>query len=553
MASLTVYSVLAGVLIMLAAELAENAAARLRLPRRAVWIAGLAASSVLPFYSIVASRNSSTAPSAVALAEAPRGAETSSGRTAGTDDGGADARTIPVVGKLFIPRVDPPLERALEWPLTILWFGGAVAVALVYGLAWLRLERVALGWSRARVDGLEVLVSGHTGPAVLGFAKPRIVVPRWLLDAPPAMRAMVLRHEREHVAAHDQLLLLAGLWLCALAPWNLVLWRQLHRLRLAIEIDCDARVVRGGVEGSAYARALLAVRERRSVAPLAAVALTEPSSQLERRIRLLFDPPRVGKAMVAVSLAAALTLLVAAGSLEVEAQDARAGEPAAQAPPDARGRVRDEVSELHRQAISGLVLGGKRIAILVDVSATMLDRVPVAAERRRAMSADEQRESPKWRQLVATVDWLTTRIPVDSRFQIIAFNDTARSLVAGTDGWIDGRDDAAIGRAIQALREQVSPSGGRNLQSALAAAGRLSPPADNVYVLVDGLPTTSDTNGGATDRMAHFKAAVESRPPNAPINVILLPLETEALAAPAYWTVALETRGSLVAPSEDWP
>jgi hypothetical protein len=170
------------------------------------------------------------------------------------------------------------------------------------------------------------------------------------------------------------------------------------------------------------------------------------------------------------------------------------------------------------------------------------------------MSAGEQRESRKWRQLVATVDWLTMKIPIESQFQVIAFNDTARSLVAGTDGrWIDGRDDAAIERAVHALREEVSPSGARNLQAALAAAGRLSPPVDNVYLLVDGLPTTSDSSAATTDRLTHFKAAVNSRPPDTPINVILLPLEADASAAPAYWTVALETKGSLVAPAEDWP
>jgi len=549
MASLMVYSVLAGLLIMLAVGLAENAAAPLRRPRRGLWFAALAASSILPLYSIVSSRN---ALSAVALGEPPTAAaESSSGMTAGRGDAGTSARTIPLIGKigkLFVPRVDLPFGRALEGPLAILWLGGIATVALVYCLAWLRLRRDVRGWTSTRIDGFDVLVSGQTGPAVFGFAKPRIVVPRWLLDAPTATRAMVLRHEGEHVAANDQLLLLAGLWLCALAPWNVVLWLQLRRLRLAIEIDCDARVVRGGVDGSAYARALLAVRERPSVTPLAAIALTEPISQLERRIRLLFDAPRVSKPMVALSLAAALVLLVVAGTLQVEAQATRAG--GITGPP----RVRNESPELHRQRISGLVLGGRHIAILVDVSATMLDRVPVDAERRRAMSADQQRDSQKWRQLVATVDWLTTRIPTESQFQVISFNDVARSLVAGTDGrWIDGRDDAAIDSAVHALREQILPGGERNLESALAAAGRLSPPVDNVYLLVDGLPTTSDTGSTATGPLAHFTAASHSKPPNAPINVILLPMETEASTAPAYWTFALETSGSLVAPAEDWP
>ena len=64
---------------------------------------------------------------------------------------------------------------------------------------------------------------------------PRIVVSAWVLDLPPERRALVLAHEREHVAARDPLLLTAGALVLALTPWNATLSYALRRLHLAVE------------------------------------------------------------------------------------------------------------------------------------------------------------------------------------------------------------------------------------------------------------------------------------------------------------------------------
>jgi hypothetical protein len=37
------------------------------------------------------------------------------------------------------------------------------------------------------------------------------------------------------------------------------------------------------------------------------------------------------------------------------------------------------------------------------------------------------------------------------------------------------------------------------------------------------------------------------------VNVLLFAMEGDAQAAPSYWTLALRTGGSMMAPSEDWP
>ena len=38
-----------------------------------------------------------------------------------------------------------------------------------------------------------------------------------------------------------------------------------------------------------------------------------------------------------------------------------------------------------------------------------------------------------------------------------------------------------------------------------------------------------------------------------PVNTILLAMEGDPNAAPAYWVLALGTGGSLLAPADDWP
>ena len=70
---------------------------------------------------------------------------------------------------------------------------------------------------------------------------------RWLLRRAPDEQRIVLAHEAEHVRARDPLLLAAGCAGVALLPWHPVSWWLLARLRLAVELDCDRRVLRRGV------------------------------------------------------------------------------------------------------------------------------------------------------------------------------------------------------------------------------------------------------------------------------------------------------------------
>jgi hypothetical protein len=159
-------------------------------------------------------------------------------------------------------------------------------------LAWLcaidlLLRHRASRWQRETVLGTRVLLSPQTGPALLGALRPRIVVPRWFLDEPAATQALILQHEQQHLRAGDPLLLRAALLLAVLVPWNLPLWWQLRRLRQAMELDCDARVLHAGAEAGSYGAVLLAVTRRAGRVPAGVVSMSSSASTLERRIASL--------------------------------------------------------------------------------------------------------------------------------------------------------------------------------------------------------------------------------------------------------------------------
>lgn len=178
-------------------------------------------------------------------------------------------------------------------------------------LATCLLHRRAAGWPAAVIGGQQVLVSDHVGPALIGAWQPRIVVPRWFLQAAPALQSLVLAHERAHLQARDPLLLRMALLAVIAVPWNLPLWWQLRRLRRAIELDCDQRVLQAGAPVSAYGHALLQVARRATNTPVAAVAMGQPASTLESRIRQL-QPQQMRHATLRV---VSMALLAMAGAL----------------------------------------------------------------------------------------------------------------------------------------------------------------------------------------------------------------------------------------------
>ena len=221
-------------------------------------------------------------------------------------------------------------------------------------------------------------------------------------------------------------------------------------------------------------------------------------------------------------------------------------------------RLREFKGEGDRQYLTGLKLGGERTLILVDRSASMLDDKIVNIIRRRNMGREEKLRAVKWRQVVASVDWLTAQFRPGSKWQMYMFNNTIEPVIEGSDGvWLEADDATQLDEAVRRLRRTV-PENGTNMRAAYEIASSLSPLPDNIILLVDGLPTMEETTtdrktvtGG--QRLSMHNRAIREVPRGVPINVFLYPLEGDFEAAFAYWVLSHDTGGSFIAVSRDWP
>ena len=290
------YAVVISCLLGVAAFAVERACRLRRWPTRWIWTCLLLAPFLLPFAARVADQPGRT--DAAALADPTTAASDNIAtresrlRAPGAEVGRRMSRlaTSPGVASLF----------------GTLWFVASAALALGLTINWLRMRRKSASWTRHTAHGTSVLVSDDIGPAVIGFWHPEIVVPKWLLSADRQVLRLALMHESEHVRARDPLLLLAATVAVVLLPWNLPLWWQWRRLRFAIEVDCDARVLAAHDIGEAdYAEALLNVAEHSCGVPIAAAAMSESSSTLEQRIRLVLvdRPAQQGALVMALAIA----------------------------------------------------------------------------------------------------------------------------------------------------------------------------------------------------------------------------------------------------------
>ncbi len=288
---LVVYALAVGTLLTAAAALADAGLRGANRPSRAVWIVAIAVTATAPLWG---PRLAAPAPETVVTltatevgyAPTPAAVENATlwSRAMAAWDG-ATAR-VTAASEAAWSRLGPALvapRPALGW----LWLGfGTLGIGVV-GIGLWRLERRASRLPRAMVDGEEVSVSRDFGPALVGVRRPRTVVPHWVLSMARREIELILAHERTHRAAGDGFVLALGLLAVAVCPWNPLVWCQFRRLRDAVEMDCDRRLLEGGVSLPAYARVLVLVRLRAAEVGGGAVALVDSGSSLERRLRTM--------------------------------------------------------------------------------------------------------------------------------------------------------------------------------------------------------------------------------------------------------------------------
>jgi len=284
-----------GALLAAAAMAAERAAGWLRLPRRWPWALAIAGSLAIPALAIAApemlgARRPLSAPPLASPRETARAA-----RVVGAGlpeqmlgSGGAPA---------FVRQ---PLPRGAG----LLWIATSLALAGAFAAGRRRVAEACGPLMGGRVAGIRILVSENAGPMVMGVLEPHVVLPRWALYRSAGELRLMVRHEQEHVAEGDPWLIAAAGVALAAMPWNPALWWMHRRLRLAVEIDCDHRVLDAGESRRRYVDALLDTAARPAFAPC--LAWVAGRSHLERRLLAITTrQPRLRgmRALAALSIA----------------------------------------------------------------------------------------------------------------------------------------------------------------------------------------------------------------------------------------------------------
>lgn len=221
-------------------------------------------------------------------------------------------------------------------------------------------------------------------------------------------------------------------------------------------------------------------------------------------------------------------------------------------------RIRPFEGEGNRQYFTGLKLGGSRVLILVDSSASMLDYKIVDIIRRKILNDSSRRSAPKWRKTVAAVEWLIANLPAQSSIQLYNFNTAATAITSGEKAaWIPVTDSPSVDTILSKLN-RTAPIDGTNLYSVFLKARTIVPQPDNIILLTDGLPTqgkgrkkSRTINGKGRAKL--FEHAIKQLPAKVPVNIILFPIEGDPLASVLFWKLAIDSGGSFLTPARDWP
>lgn len=374
------YTVLVSACLLVAASAAEWLLRLRRLPVRIAWI--IAAMSCVVFAGVARFRPAPTT------------------RTV--------SQTVDLSTLALVQSGMQTVQRSVPASADLLIAGAAIiaafVVALSFALAYLRLHRARRRWPTVDLHGKQVRLSADVGPVVIGVARAEIVVPRWVVGRSTDEQRLIVEHEASHVSARDPLLLCAGCALAAIMPWNPALWMILSRLRLAIELDCDARVLRRGSSPRAYGTLLVDVAEHARPLRFASLALSDAASHLQRRIvamesRRISHPIVRGACVALVGLAGLLAACEA--KVPTSADIARMDASSAEQSVKAIGLARNDSSEVW-------MVDGRRVSALAakaivpdsiaTVSVTGVDgKTPVTMSirtNRRGAGADEHSELP---------------------------------------------------------------------------------------------------------------------------------------------------------------
>lgn len=445
------YGLVVGALVAAAAAFASHAAGRWS---RFAWLFGLVA-----LVGLTALRPRAAAPDESALrasmVEAPRA-------LARSDAPRPTPYALPSVENV-VRAVRAAIPARLDRALALAWAATSLLAAAWIGIVHARVRRERRAWRRATIDATRVSVSPSLGPAVVGVTRPEIVVPDWLLARPETEQRLVVAHEREHLQAGDQLALFAGVVAVALLPWHPAAWWMLSRLRLAVELDCDRRLLRRGAAPRDYGSMLIDLADRRSALPLGAPALADVGlngSHLERRIRAM-TTPRPRRPLLRASLFGALAVAATLAACEARVPTAAEIEKA-----DV-GKVQKGLAEIPGDALTEYRVDG-RVVTEAEAKALPADRIAM-------MEVDVMKSSPEGAKK-STVSITTT--------------ERAKTLPAKTEQ-VDIDSSVVISSSELSMRRVVDSS--VVVKATGRTALRVTDGAPTGFTLIDGVRATAES------------------------------------------------------------
>jgi len=296
------YCTLVGAVVAFGTSMAERAALLLGWRLRYLWLGAMLLTVGVSLGSLVAATRPQATAAAVVL-PAVAGTEHADERTATSLTPAAEP--VAIVVRRYASRLSREVDALsarfsrFDAPIMFVWAVVSTFLAALVMREAFEGRRLRLACEARSVKGMRVLLTDNLGPAALGLGESEVLLPRWLLDLEDQLLELVLRHEREHLKAKDPALLLLALGALVALPWELPLWWMWQRLRLAIELDCDGRLLREGHSTTRYAQLLMLMSQRigrpaPSLQPfITVVAPLHPAqSHLTTRIRIMTQETR---------------------------------------------------------------------------------------------------------------------------------------------------------------------------------------------------------------------------------------------------------------------
>ena len=464
-----VYGLIVGGLLAMAASLGEGMLRASGHPARWLWAGALGLTVMLV---AIAPGRGTPRPAFGVVAVATGG-----GAAIVTAQPGWSARTAAAVAALVGQVAEPArwvlgaagraVPASFERWLGVAWLVLSLTVLALFVIVYTRFAWARARWPLARLHDTNVRVAPDAGPAVVGLSHPEIVIPEWLLERTTDEQRLVLAHESEHVNARDPLVLAAACLAAAMIPWNPAAWWMLSRLRLAVELDCDARVLRRGVAPRSYGSLLIDLAGRCSGLRIGAPALADESSHLKQRIiAMTTRKSRISftRAVAACAVAAVAILAACEAKLPTQTEiDDMTAASAADAAQKSMLFSKDSLDRVDAAATQYVVDG-------VSVSAAEADAI--APERIATIDVRKGQGAPNGIGIIT----ITTRQPGDTSHALLL----RKRLSDGTDGSAIAPPPGAARDHLEKFSGVILVDGARVSPAAMQALS----PADIVSIRV---------------------------------------------------------------------